>query len=141
MWTFNPDDMTTDLNKVRRLIGDVSSTAPLFQDEEIDFFTSSETNVFGAASLACESLAGLYAAQVNKQVGPLRLDASQKYDHFRDLAGRYAVLAKSKGSPQIYAGGISVSDKDTQEADTDRDAPYFKRGWDDFAGTTLTSTE
>ena len=41
---------------------------------------------------------------------------------------------------KVYAGGISISDKDDRRADTDRVQPRFKRGQFDFPGTIRPTT-
>jgi len=140
MFSYNSGDLSTDLNQVRLLINDTDSSNPEFQDEEINFFIDSESNVFGAASVACQALAVKYAQQVDKSVGDLKLSASQKFKHYSELADKYTSSAKTKGTPQVYAGGISVSDKNTQEVDTDRVAPSFERDQFDYVGDNLTTT-
>lgn len=140
MFSYNSDDLSTTLNQVRRLIGDVNSTSAEFQDEEINFYINQEANIFGAASVACQSLASKYALQVDKRIGELSISASQKYEHYKELTKEYLQKSKAKGLVNVYAGGISKSDKDTQEEDTDRVEPYFTRDLHDFKGTIITST-
>jgi hypothetical protein len=54
-WTY---DNTTDRGKVRLLCTDSDSTAPVFDDSEIDVFLSlAPSSVFAAAALACETWA------------------------------------------------------------------------------------
>lgn len=132
MFTYNSDDLSTDLNKVRRLINDVNSTSAQFQDEEISFFIDTESNIYGAASIACEALAAKYGGQVDKAVGDLKISLGQKYDHYRGLADKYNIRAKQKGAVQLYGGGISKADKLTQESDTDRVEPAFYKDMFDY---------
>lgn len=49
--------LATDLEKVRRLIGDTDSAAALFTDAEIEFFLSEGGSVYMAAALAARAIA------------------------------------------------------------------------------------
>ncbi len=140
MFTYNDADLTTDLNKVRRLVGDVNSTSPEFQDEEMNFFIDEEANIYSAAALACTNLAVRYAQHIDKSLDGFSLSASQKYEHYKELAAEYTAKAKVKGTPQVYSGGISVSDKTTIEADTDIPTPDFYRGQFDYPGSVASSS-
>ncbi len=140
MWSYNDSDFTSSLNQARRLIGDVNSTSPEFSDEEMNFYIDTEASIFGAASLACQSLAAKYATQTYKSVGDLRINLEQKYEHYKELSEKYQSLSKAKGSPQLYAGGISKADKVVQEEDTDRVPPAFTVDMHDYNGTTVSTT-
>lgn len=140
-FTYASTSLTTDLAKVRRLIGDTSSGSAEFTDEEVNFFIGEEGTIYGAASLACESLAAVYADKVDKSAGDLSISLSHKYEHYKTLGEQFRVTAKSKGAPALYAGGISVSDKDTQESDSDRVTPDFYKEQFDYQGTTISSTQ
>lgn len=137
-WTYNNADLTTSLNRVRRLIGDVNSTSPLFTDEEINFYIDENASIYSAAAIACQSLAAEYADAVTKSVGPLSITMSDKFKHYNSLASQFTVQASQTGTPQLYAGGISKADKLTKEQDTDRDEPWFSRDMDDYIESTTT---
>jgi len=139
-FTYFSDDLTTTLNQVRRLIGDVNSTSAEFQDAEINFFIDQEANIFGAASLASEALAAKYADQVDKEVDDLKIRASQKHAHYEALSTKYRATSKVKGSPQVFAGGISKAQKLTEQQDTDRVEPDFSRDQFEYDGTNTSST-
>lgn len=47
----------------------------------------------------------------------------------------YAGATRSSTGGKIYAGGISIADKQTYESDSDRVIPRFGRGMHDFPGT------
>ncbi len=49
--------LTTDLEKVRRLISDTNSAAALFTDAEITFFLEDGGSVYKAAALAARAIA------------------------------------------------------------------------------------
>jgi hypothetical protein len=107
---------------VRLLLKDMSSGSPLYQDSEIEFFlTHFNSNVWRAAAYGAIGLAAREAD--SKSVGDLSISGFGK--SWRDLAAQYQSHAEAHVS--LYAGGISVSDKQTAEADTDRVQPAFTR--------------
>ena len=138
-FSYNDADLSTDLNKVRRLINDVNSSSPLFTDEEIGFYIDQDSNIFGAASIACRALATKFATGVSKSVGKLSISLGEKFTHYDALSDKYASLATSKGSPQVFAGAMTKTQKETQVANTDRVDPAFFRDMFDFVGRVGTS--
>lgn len=141
-WSYDPSNVgSSNLSTVRLLIGDNSSDDQLLQDEEINWLVLSEAGVYHAAAAACDAISSSFARKVDKTVGSLSISASQK-------AGAYAERAKSlrhRGNARIalsiYAGGISVSDKDTVVADTDRVAPAFTRDLHTYQGSVVSSSQ
>ena len=134
-FSYNDSDLSTDLNKVRRLIGDVNSTGVIFSDEEIEFFIDEESNIYGAAATAKKSWAATVATQVSKTVGKLKIELQQKHENLLKDAELLTSKAKTKGGIQLYAGGLSISGKDSENSDTDRVQPDFYRDMMDFPGT------
>jgi hypothetical protein len=127
-WTYNaaPDTSSTAGRRdfVRLLIRDtVDSTGRhKLQDEEIAGLLAQHGNsIYRAAALACDLL-GAGTAK-SKTVGDLSI--SGLGETYAALGKRYRFLADSAVMP--YAGGISVSDKETRIADTDRVTPIFSR--------------
>ena len=56
-FTYNAQELTTDLAKTRLEIGDTNHEQPLFTDEELNYFLAEEGGVTAAAARACEVLA------------------------------------------------------------------------------------
>lgn len=107
---------------VRLLLKDVTSGSALYQDAEIAFFlTHHGNNVFRAAATAARGLAARQAE--SKSVGDLSLSGFGKT--WREVAAEYDATADRQ--TVLYAGGISISDKQSAEQDTDRVAPAFTR--------------
>jgi hypothetical protein len=144
-YTGNPSTSAPDA--VRLYIGDISTStaSELFSDGEIDFFVAEYANSALAAAAAVKSIIGTSRAKtvagaVSKQVGDLKLD----YGNI-DVAGiltgkakQLRVLGVRKVKP--YAGGISESDKDATESDTDLDNYHFRIGQFDHPGLGVNST-
>lgn len=105
-------------------------------DATITALLAIESNAYLAASIAATNLAGKYAAQVDKQVGDLRLAYSQRAKAWRDLATALAA-ANNRSLATItapWAGGISRSDKESYRQDTDLVAPTMTNTMQDFPG-------
>jgi hypothetical protein len=140
-WTYSGDPQSSDLDKVRFLIGDTDQSDRLLGDEEILFLLSERSGVYAASSIACLTLAARFSREVTKQVGDLKISAEQRAQHYRDLHEHYASQAGESGgmSPYVlsapYAGGISIADRNAQIDDTDRVQPSFEIGSMDDPGS------
>ncbi|HHY37203.1 MAG: hypothetical protein LHW58_08380 [Candidatus Cloacimonetes bacterium] len=127
VWSYSGDPAANPKDAVRFYLGDTDPDDPQLQDEEILFLVQKFAgNVYLAAADAARGLAGKYSRRADKAVGDLRLSFSQQAQHYWELAKRLQTEAGKRAVP--YAGGISKSDKKTQEEDTDRVRPAFKRG-------------
>lgn len=129
-WTYDTS-LSTSRDKVRLLVGDTDTNDQQLSDEEITFITSEETNVYRAAALASRTLAAKYARLVGSSVESLRFFASDRFDHYTQLARQLEeqaskVSGSSVGSPVIT--GISIDAIESVEDDTDRVGSAFKKG-------------
>jgi len=107
---------------VRLLLKDLTSATALYADAEIGFFlTHHGNNVWRAAASAAQGLSARTAE--SKSVGDLAISGFGK--SWRELAIEYNLHADRH--VVSYAGGLSISDKDRQEDDTDRVQPAFTR--------------
>lgn len=133
-WTYSGDPHSSDLDKVRFLIGDTDPEDRMLGDEEILYVLHDRGNVYSAASIACLSLAARFSREVTKQVGDLRISAEQRAKHYQALHEHYASQAGESGgmSPYVaaapYAGGTSKSDRQAEINDPDRVPPAFTEG-------------
>ena len=126
-WTYSGDPDANPKDAVRFYLGDTDPDDPQFYDQEVLYLLKKfNGNVLLAAADGARALAGKYSRRADKAVGDLRLSFSQQAQHYWELAKRLQTEAGKRAVP--YAGGISKSDKKTQEEDTDRVRPAFKRG-------------
>jgi hypothetical protein len=135
-FTFINDPANVDRDKVRVLINDTSETTNSLSDETIAWLLSEHSNVWYAAAAACDLFAGTYASAVSeKQVGDLKLKtgAGDPAKQWHDMAKRYRTQAAVKGF-KAYSGGISISDADSELADSDRPADQATVGMHDNDG-------
>lgn len=125
-WTYNnAPDTTTDAGKrdfVRWLVKDITASRPLVTDEAIAAAILTEGSVFRAAALCCEALADAESGE-SLSVGDLTISGTQT--SYAALAKSLRARADTAVSPVI--GGISITDKEALDTDTDRVAPAFTR--------------
>jgi len=98
-WTYSGDPAASDLDMVRFLIGDTDTADQQLFDAEINALLASNS-VIGAAVQCCQTIAAKYALRSSPQ----------------------AIAAVAP-----YAGGISISDMQTNEENRDIPAPAFTR--------------
>lgn len=130
-WTYlSTAPGTSDRSWIRLRTGATSSGDQLLQDEEIDALLTQEGNKWTAGAMAAETIGAHFARQADKTIGKLRIAMSQASLGYFRLANRL----RSEGGLRVapVAGGISVSDKETVEKDTDRVAPSFTVGFTDY---------
>ena len=118
------------------MIGDnTTSPANELEDEDIDVLLSDHGSKERAAIAAARALGAKYARKSDKTVGRFSISASQISKNYFELAKQLEQqLSRTVGGVAMYAGGISIADKDTEKADTDRVAPAFERGQFDVVG-------
>jgi len=128
---------STSAADVRRLIYGGSTRSGYLSPADLVWFRANEPNLYLAAAAAAEAEAQQLVATGNRKVGDLEISYDNSSE-WRALAKQLRIRGLVRISP--YSGGISVSDKDSQAADTDYDAPSFKRGQFDNNSSTGGST-
>src|SRR5690606_25432890 len=125
-WTYSGDPSSTDRDAVRFLIGDTDTDDPQVSDEEIDYLLTSHGSVNAAALGAARAILARYSRLVDKSVGDLRLSYSQRVSGYKTLvASLQQRVAMAVATP--FAGGLSKSQKESVEDDSDRVEPAFER--------------
>jgi hypothetical protein len=120
-----------DKDRIRLRIGDTDATVATNQrleDEEIAELLLEYGSLTAALPVCAESLAAKFAKlATDRTVGTLTIRyAKGRYETLMDLAA--TLRARAAASTIPYAGGISQSDKDNVETNTDRAQPSFVRG-------------
>jgi hypothetical protein len=132
-WTYDVTALQTNTTyQVRYLIGDTLSTDPQLQDEEIAFSLTQRSSIHGAAAVCCRALANKFARSADQQAGDTRVAYSQISKAYAAKAIQLDVIAAS-GSTTPYAGGISITDLNNRQLDSDRVPPQFNIGMTDSA--------
>jgi len=133
-WTYASSNAgSSDLSWVRMRVGDTTSGDQLLQDEEIAALLAEHGDRYVAAARSARAISGWFARRVQKSAGKFSISCQQASESYAKLADRLETEAGMRAVP--YAGGISVSDKETVAADGDRMLPQFRLGMDDFPGT------
>lgn len=127
MWTYSGDPNQSAKDQVRFLVGDTSEKEPLLQDGEIKWLLSQYQNTpLNAAIRACETIISKLSRLADESVGRVSISFSQRCKGYRDtLLMLRQRLAMEDAIP--YCGGISVSDKQTQQMNSDRVRPDFTK--------------
>lgn len=126
-WTYSLADLaTSEKDQVRLEIGDTDVNRQLLQDEEIVQFIAVERNFWSACARACEAINRFFLSKAD-----VRLGRSMQITYTK-AAEQYAAMAKSLrckalGTTPPFVGGMSVSDKETYNQDTDIVAPLFTK--------------
>jgi hypothetical protein len=127
----NPLGSTKD--QVRYLVGDTDPDDPLTSDEEIIWQLSENPDVRLAAVAVARQIATVFARYATVRTQDTQVDWNARATQYR-LIAQDLERQSSERSAIPYAGGISRSDKETVEADTDRVAPAFTKHLHDYPG-------
>lgn len=130
-WSYSGNPAASTLDKVRFLIGDTDTTDQQFSNEEINaILADNGDEPYATAIVLIEGLIARYSRYISKSVGDLSISYGDRVKQYQSLlAGlrRRATLQLCKP----YAGGISIADKQIDQADSDVVQPYFKVGMHD----------
>lgn len=122
-------DFATQRDKVRVEIGDTQfspTNTLVLADEEIAYAGTVEGNDVSVAARCCEFMAAKFSQKADITEGKLSLKLSQRAKALTEKAVRLRALAAATGAlPSV--GGESVSEKNTNDLDTDRVPPAFWR--------------
>ena len=135
-WTYSGDPSANARDSIRFLIGDTDTNDQLLSDEEIAWVNSeasgsatATTAVYDAAMRCCMSIASKLAREADKSIGDLSVSMSQRAKAYRDQAKELKALATREGTvPVPYAGGITISDKEVDEQNSDLFRSWFSAG-------------
>lgn len=122
-WSYSGDPSSSETDTVHFLLGDTDATDALLQDEEIAFLISQwDGNLYFAAAAGAEQLAERFAREVPFSADGANIDLSRLTDAYTQAAQRLRKLGRTQSGRGAYpyTGGISQSDVDRVNADTDR---------------------
>ena len=136
-WTYAGDPALDALSAIRFVMGDTDTNDQLINDEEINWTnvqvsgTSTSTDsIYEVAMRCCLAVAAKFARLADQSIGDFKVSLSQKAVAMRAQADaiKNELVVREGGVPTPYAGGISISDKDIDELDSDRVDPSFAMG-------------
>jgi hypothetical protein len=134
--TYSGDPANSTSDAVRFLIGDTEVTEALVQDEEIAWAIAQTANAHLAAAQVAKAIAAKLARSADTDLvsGALRAALSRRAETFLKLADKLTQEATGGAAgelPEVYAGGLSKSEKTSDKADSDLVQPSFERGMHD----------
>lgn len=135
-WTYSGDPSSTARDAIRFLVGDTDTTDQLLSDEEIAWVNTeasgsatSTDSLYDAAYRCCLTIASKLAREADKQIGDLSVKMSQRAVAYREQAETLEKLVSREGGVPIpYAGGITISDKEIDEDNSDIYRTWFASG-------------
>lgn len=132
-WTYDPTDLSTELAKVRRNIGDTVSTDPGLTDEEIQSFIDEGLSTDLVTLRSAQCLYAKWVRDYDRSNLGMSASRSQKLQHLKDLIDGYlAPRVRRRATP--YLGGVSLNAKQNLESDSDAVHPRIRRGQFDNDG-------
>lgn len=124
-FTWTGDPAASTLEAIRWEIDDIDSTKAKFTDAEINYAYAEEGTVLSAAAHLCEQLATKYAAKASRKLGPLSIELSDLSKQYKDRAKQLRRRDIVHAEP--YAGGISKTQEEAFEDDSNLKQPVFER--------------
>lgn len=118
---------TDPLDQLRLWIGDTDPADPLLSDSEVQFFLSQFGTPLAGAISACRSLIAKFARYCDERVDKVDVKYSQISANLKALLPTLESQMTMNLAEPMWAGGISISDKDSRENDSDRVIPAFTR--------------
>lgn len=135
-WTYSGNPSSSATDAIRFLIGDTDTNDQLLSNEEIQWVNTqasgsatSTATLYDSAYRCCMYVASKLAREADKQIGDLRVSMSQKAESYRKQAAILQAQSKEYNFVPIpYAGGLSISDKEIDDDNSDSFRPWFQSG-------------
>ena len=135
-WTYSGDPASSARDAIRFLIGDTDSSDQLLSDEEIAWVNTEASGtptgtiaLYDAGSRCCLAIAAKLAREADKSIGDLSVSLSQRAAAYREQSATLKGLsAREGGVPVPYAGGITITDKDIDQENSDIFRTWFASG-------------
>jgi len=124
-FTYDRNQLSVALNRIRLEIGDTDSKRPLLLDEEIGQILSEQSSFNLQVAMCCRLICSIFAGKPDRyRIENFTETLEEVFNRYKKMARRYAGMGG--GTP--WAGSISDSWKTTVKADTDLVKPSFTRG-------------
>ena len=98
------------VDQLRALVSDppIFGQDPILEDEFYEIIASMETNIYKAAGNAARGLAAYFAQKVTVAAGPVKIDSSDKCEHYLKIAKQYDDMSKTSGISQADGSVLGV---------------------------------
>lgn len=132
-FSYTGDPRKRDLDMVRFLLQDTECSTSQFTDEEINALLEVDCNPYMAAANAADVLGSRYARVTHVKIGDYEEDGGTMSQNYYNLAKTLRTQARRRGVT-FYAGGLSIAEREADQADADLEQPSFSKGMDDNLG-------
>ncbi len=127
-FTYSGDPSSSTRDHARFLLGDTDSATPQLNDAEILFLLSSHgDDPLAAAIDGAEVLSAKYGSIADQRTGDISVTYSKQASGYADLAHRL----RARTPVTMWAGGMSVAERDEDAADADLIQPHVTVGFMD----------
>ena len=134
-WTYSGNPADSDRDKVRFLVFDTDTNEQLLSDEEIAWLLTEQTNVYLAAANAAEAIAAKFAKDITRSAVGLSATVGNRAQFYLNLANKLRdQVGTTNNRAEVFAGGLTISGKNTLDEDNDAVEPSFKSGQFDWDG-------
>ncbi len=126
-WSYDPSQLATSaLYQVRAEVQDTDPRDQQLQDEEIMYAISVERNLWSAAARCAEMIGRRLIRRADVRLGrSMQIAYTRAAQQYLDMAK--ALRCKALGTTPPFVGGMSVTDKNAYNQDTDLLAPLFTK--------------
>lgn len=149
-YTYDDTDLSTDLAKVRKTIGDVEEHEDYsLTDEEITSNIDNASNLQIASYLSARDRYSKSLLWASRNVATVNADRNSVVAAMerlcekllKDAGGEAVIKANSLGNIQVAAGMLSQDELDNARDDTDYPDPPFRVGMDSNPGAAAPEDE
>lgn len=134
---YSGDPATSNKDAMRFLIGDTVEANALYQDEELEWLLTQESNIYLASAVACETVASRFRALAqSKSVGGLSISYGDRASQYAEQGRLLRVQAQelSDVPVPIWTAG-SKAEKELRTEDDDANLTDVTIGIHDNPGT------
>lgn len=113
-WSYSRNPATSELDKIRFLVGDTNPNEPILQDEELQFLIDeygSNTNMLYYQVF--NHVATVFARDIKRSLGPQSEDPTERLKFFRDQTNLYkkklniaGISIPKNAYPKIFRKGM-----------------------------------
>ena len=113
-WTYSGDPQNSELDECRFLLGDTNESAPILQDEEIEYIMAT----YGAGTNKCKyelfrQAATIFARDIKRTLGPQSEDPTSRLGYYKEQMEYYKCNALNAvpfspkyASPKVFSKGM-----------------------------------
>lgn len=126
----DPTNVPSDA--VRLIVGDTESDEVLLSTDLYEYFLVENNDDVNQTSVAVlKALVAKFARYAEEKTGEVQIKYQQYYKHYKDMLKR----AKNDpingllSAPQVYAGGLSKKELETDDDNSDLNQNAFEQDW------------